>query len=132
MSTQKIVLEIGRNNNELTSVKVIMPTWSRIGDDGNIHIKMPLLGDIETFASNEEEAGTAVREAFQCFCLAAERFGKGLEKELENLGWERHIQQSKRKHFVSLNINSKNQAFNSMVNTGELIALSVQPNMAFA
>jgi len=42
-----------------------------------------LLG-ITTFAKDEADASVAIQEAVICFFIAAEKFGCGIEKELNN------------------------------------------------
>lgn len=85
------------NNNEaniiitrekgIISLSVVMPVWCKRSAQGNMLVKLPLLG-IETIAKDEEDSATAIEEAIQCFFCAAERFGQGIEKELLALGWE--------------------------------------------
>lgn len=70
-----------------------MPTWNKSNDDGKIIIKIPLLGEVVTCAESEEDAEIAVKEAFHCFCLVAEKHGMGLENELEFIGWIRSTEQ---------------------------------------
>jgi hypothetical protein len=66
-----------------------MPVWSRESEfDANIHVQLPLL-DIETIARDENDAEFAIKEAIQSFCIASEKFGEGIEKELQALGWKK-------------------------------------------
>lgn len=132
MNTNEILFEITRENGVLTSAKIIMPTWSRTGEDGNVYVKLPLLGEISTFGVDEEDADIAIREAFECFCIVAEKHGKGLEKELELLGWNRAKKKSPIKHYALLNFKVHNPAFNNITKTGDVMALTFQPKMAFA
>ena len=131
MNTNEILFEISRENGVLTSAKIIMPTWSRVGEDGNIYIEIPLL-ELSTFGANEEDAEVAIKEAFECFCILAEKHGKGLERELELLGWNRAIKKNPVKHYALLNFKSPNPAINNMAKTGASMALTFQPQMAFA
>ncbi len=63
-----------------------MPVWNKISEQGNLIVKLPLLG-IETIAKNEKDAEKAIEEAIASFCIAADKFGQGIEKELQALGW---------------------------------------------
>lgn len=79
-------IEILRENNKLTSVKVVMPVWKRIGTDELTYINMPLLG-LSTYGKSPEDVDQAIEETITGFCLASEQFGLGLESELEFFGW---------------------------------------------
>lgn len=82
-------IEIIRTGKKLVSVSVSMPVWSKESEfDGNILVQLPLL-DIDTIAKDEQDAEIAIKEAIQSFCVAAEKFGEGIEKELQALGWKR-------------------------------------------
>jgi hypothetical protein len=89
MNITEANIEIKRTINKHVSISVSMPVWSKESEfDGNIIVKLPLL-DIDTIASNEQDAEIAIKEAIQSFCVAAEKFGEGIEKELQALGWKR-------------------------------------------
>ncbi len=82
-------IEITRAGEKLVSISVSMPVWSKESEfDGNILVQLPLL-DIDTIAKDEQDAEIAIKEAIQSFCVAAEKFGEGIEKELQALGWKR-------------------------------------------
>lgn len=82
-------IEITRAGEKLVSISVSMPVWSKESEfDGNIIVQLPLL-DIDTIAKDEQDAEIAIKEAIQSFCVAAEKFGEGIEKELQALGWKR-------------------------------------------
>lgn len=81
-------IEILRNHDKLVSISVSMPIWCKSSEfDGNIRVKLPLLA-IDTIAEDENDVDSAVKEAIQSFCIASERFGEGIEKELQALGWK--------------------------------------------
>lgn len=136
MNANEILFEISRDKSGiLTSAKIIMPTWSRVGEDGNVYIQIPLLGEISTFATNEEDAEIAITEAFECFCILAEKQGKGIERELELLGWSRVEKKNAVKHHALLNIKSPTPVINNLTKTGDGMAVIFQPHkpqMAFA
>ncbi|WP_020603269.1 hypothetical protein [Spirosoma spitsbergense] len=117
-----ISMEITRIGSELSSVSVIMPTWNRTGDDGKIYAKIPFLG-IETYGKNEADLGVAIEEALTCFCLAAEKHGKGLECELAFLGWTQLTTTDTSHSF--LKAITDNKAFGSALSTGDTRALTV-------
>lgn len=79
-------IEIQRNEKALVSVSVVMPVWDKRADDGSISISIPLF-NMKTFAKSQEEVEVALEEAIHAFCFNAERFGRGLESELQSLGW---------------------------------------------
>jgi len=122
MFDNEVSMEITRNGHALSAVKVIMPTWDRTGKDNKIYVSIPFLG-IETYGIDEEDADLAVKEAFKCFCLVAEKHGLGLESELEYLGWERQEQISPDHSFF--NVQPKSRAIESMVNTGDKRAIQL-------
>lgn len=82
-------IEIMMENGKAVSVSVSMPVWGKKSEiDGNLHVKIPLL-NIETIAKDENDADIAIKEAIQGFCIVAQKFGQGIEKELQSLGWTR-------------------------------------------
>jgi hypothetical protein len=86
MNTTEANIKVTRNGNKLTSISVFMPIWNKRSNHDNFLVQLPLLG-IETIAKNEIDAEKAIEEAIASFCFVAEKFGQGLEKELEALGW---------------------------------------------
>jgi hypothetical protein len=82
-----VVMEITREEGILSSVSVVMPTWHTVANDGKLYAKIPFLG-ISTYGIDEDDLNIAIKEAFIGFCIAAEKHGLGLEKELEFLGWK--------------------------------------------
>jgi len=47
----------------------------------HIAVKVPMIG-LETFAKDERDVPVAISEAVVAFCIAAEKFGRGIEVEL--------------------------------------------------
>lgn len=82
------LIEITRELNKLHSVKVIMPIWKKADIDNIIYVNMPLLG-LSTYGKNIEDTDLAIEETITAFCLASEKFGLGLESELDFFGWKR-------------------------------------------
>lgn len=87
MSTSEANIKITRRAGKLSVISVSMPVWSKISSHDNLLIKLPLLG-IDTIAKDEMDAEKAIEEAIISFCIVADRFGKGVERELEALGWK--------------------------------------------
>lgn len=79
-------MTISRENGVLHSISLVMPVW--IKNDGILTIDLPFF-KTKTYARTEAEVDKAIEEAVKSFCIASERFGKGVEKELELLGWEK-------------------------------------------
>lgn len=117
------IIEVIRHNEKLSSLKVIMPIWNESGEDNKIYTKIPLLGGLKTYSINENDTDIAVKEAIECFCIAAERYGNGLENELENIGWVLTLSSDNR---TVLNIDSSNSMFNLVLQTGETTALDLE------
>jgi hypothetical protein len=86
MNTTEANIKITRNGGKIDSISVSMPIWNKQSDHGNLLVKLPLLG-IETIAKDEKDAEKAIEEAITSFCVVAEKFGQGVEKELLSLGW---------------------------------------------
>ncbi|SFD25409.1 hypothetical protein SAMN05518672_1011289 [Chitinophaga sp. CF118] len=86
MNTLEANIKITRNGEKLSSVSVMMPIWNKLSDHGNLLVKLPLLG-ISTIAKDENDADKAIEEAIASFCIVADKFGQGIEKELQALGW---------------------------------------------
>ena len=82
------LIEITRESNKLHSVKVIMPIWKTADIDNIIYVNMPLLG-LSTYGKSIEDTDLAIEETITAFCLASEKFGLGLESELDFIGWKR-------------------------------------------
>lgn len=116
-------IEIIRKDGVVSSVKVIMPAWCKINDDGTLKVEIPLF-KITTFADNEEDAHEAIKEAIMCFCISAQKFGNGLEQELKELGWTSET--SAESNHSLFNINSNAPFIEDLMNTGESMALDLQ------
>ena len=117
------IIEVIRKAGKLASIKVIMPTWNEVGEDGKINTKMPMLGGLVTYSMNELDADIAVKEAIECFCIASEKFGIGLENELQSIGW--NIVSESDNHVV-LSIRSEMPVFEFMLETGDTKALDIE------
>lgn len=88
MNNSEANIEIIRRSSNEISISVSMPVWTKLSEfDNNILVKIPLL-NIETIAKNELDSEIAIKEAIQSFCIASEKFGQGIEKELQSLGWQ--------------------------------------------
>ncbi len=79
-------LAITRENGVLSFISLVLPVWIKCEDIFSISIPM---FHLKTFAKNESEIQVAVEEAVKSFCIAAEKFGRGLEAELGELGWSK-------------------------------------------
>jgi hypothetical protein len=86
MSTIEPVFKITRIATKISSISVEMPIQTERSFDGYLKVHMPLL-DIMIWAKDQEYVEEAVKAALIGLCLAAEQFGKGMEKELESMGW---------------------------------------------
>lgn len=118
MRTTDANIEICRANNVLQSISLIMPVWHKCNEDGFIEIHMPLFG-LKTIASNEEAIEKAVTEAVHCFAISAEKFGKGLEFELQMLGWQSADEEESLLQFIA-----PNDVFQQVIETGDPISLA--------
>lgn len=113
---------ITRIEGKLSEVKVIMPTWNRVGSDGKTYISVPLFG-LETFGIDENDCDLALEEAIKCFCLLAEEEGLGLDFELEFMGWKIDEHSNKSNHIF--NVNPTIPAFELMMQTGSQTAFAI-------
>jgi len=86
IKTTEANIKITRAGKKLDAISVVMPIWNKQSEQGDLMINLPLLG-IETIAKDERDAERAVEEAIISFCLVADKFGQGIEKELQVLGW---------------------------------------------
>jgi hypothetical protein len=117
MNTVGANIEITRTGNKLVSISVSMPVWSKQSEfDGNIHVKLPLL-DIDTIAKNEQDAEFAIKEAIQSFCIASEKFGEGIEKELQALGWKQVDQNGN--HVLGFCVSETDELLERLLQTGD-------------
>lgn len=128
MKSISATIDIQRVEGKLTSIKVLMPTWNQFCEDNSINVEMPVFG-ISTQVSEESEIDEAIKEAIIIFCIASEKHGKGLEKELEVIGWKKERGQTK--SHALLNVQPKTTMFEQMMSTGEtramMINLDTQP-----
>jgi len=85
--TTEATIKITRNGSRVTSISVSMPIWTKLNDSGNLSIQIPFFS-IGTIAKNENDAEKAIEEAIVSFCIISEKFGQGIEKELQVLGWK--------------------------------------------
>jgi hypothetical protein len=117
MDTIEANIEITRAGDKLVSISVSMPVWSKESKfDGNIHVQLPLL-DIDTIASDEKDAEFAIKEAIQSFCIASEKFGEGIEKELQLLGWKRVDQNGN--HVLGFCVSETDDLLDRLLQTGD-------------
>jgi len=106
MKTSEANIEITRADHALSSISVIMPTWKH-QEDNSLSVNIPLFG-IKTFAKDIDDTEAATNEAITCFCIASEKFGQGIEKELEAIGW------------VSL-VNGNNSILNYSIESSDIV-----------
>ncbi|PUZ22483.1 hypothetical protein GA0116948_10980 [Chitinophaga costaii] len=84
--TTEANIKITKDRDKIFFVSVHMPIWTKWNEFGNLSVNIPLLG-IDTIAKDEHDAEKAIEEAIISFCLIAEKFGQGIQKELQALGW---------------------------------------------
>ncbi|RAJ87734.1 hypothetical protein CLV59_101495 [Chitinophaga dinghuensis] len=84
--TTEASITITKHEGSIAFISVRMPIWTKWNAFGNLSVIIPLLG-FETFAKDEKDAEHAIEEAIISFCVVAERFGQGITKELQALGW---------------------------------------------
>lgn len=120
MTHSNPTIQVVRESNILSLVKVIMPMWYKLDSDGITHVKMPLLS-LSTFGKGEEDVEVAIRETITCFCLGADKFGLGLESELEFNGWIKLKERSGESVFIWKHEDS----FDEILETGEETAMEV-------
>jgi len=87
METQNVSIEIAREKGFLSNISLSFPIWISTNLDKSIDIEMPFLG-LSTSSQDEDEIDLAIEEAIKAFCIICDKYGQGLEKELEFLGWE--------------------------------------------
>jgi hypothetical protein len=113
-------IDIKRTNKKLESISVVMPIWDKTTEDGFISVNIPLF-NISTFAKNESDIDVSIKEAITLFCINAEKFGKGLEAELESLDWNlKNTEQDVSS--MSFEISQRNRVFGQVMQTGEQFA----------
>lgn len=115
MNNTEFNIQIHRREDKISSVMVEMPVWHKETEDGFLSVNVPLF-DIRTYAKDENDADIAVREAIKAFCLNAEDFGQGLEKELMRLGWK---VSSNSQEETLMTFSNSNHIFNTLLSTGD-------------
>jgi len=127
VTTTETIIEVTRKSGTLSSIKVIMPAWNEHSEDGKILTRMPMLGGLITYALDEADAEVAIREAIHCFCLAAEKHGMGVERELMTIGWCISAEES---DTTIMRMPSSTPMFDLMIETGETKALDIEMEAA--
>ena len=117
MNTTEANIKITRKGERISSISVFMPIWNKVSDHGNLLVQIPLLG-IDTIAKDEMDAEKAIEEAIASFCIVAEKFGQGLEKELQALGWEA-IDCETGEPLLGYNVSDTDAMLERLMQTGE-------------
>lgn len=117
MNTTEANIKITRNGDKLISISVFMPIWNKQSDHGNLLVQIPLLG-IETIAKDENDAEKAIDEAIASFCIVAEKFGQGVEKELQALGWI-PVDSETNESALGYNVSDTDAMLERLMQTGE-------------
>lgn len=107
-------IEIVKEDHKVHSVKIVMPVWKKLGNDGITYVNMPLLG-LNTYGKGDEDVDTAISETIIAFCIASEKFGLGLESELDFFGWKRTLNTP---NSIIFNIESDNPFMEEVMDTG--------------
>lgn len=111
-------IQVSRKDGKLHSVAVVMPIWdNKRTEFGNLKISIPLLG-LETIAKNDEDSEEAIKEAITCFCLIAEKFGQGIEKELHSLGWS-YVDGQSGKPIMGYDVKEPDSVIDRILQTGD-------------
>ena len=121
--TTEANIEVKKNQGRVVSVSVIMPTWNKVEDDHSFTtITIPLFG-LKTIAipNNDSDAVTAINEALKCFCISAEKFGQGIEKELQSLGWSL-VNSDQESSLLNYSISSSDVVLEQIMETGDQFA----------
>lgn len=114
-------IEAIRKDGVLCSVKLIMPAWEKVIEDGTTEVNLPLLG-ISTSSSGSADSEAAFEEAVKIFCIAAEKFGEGLDAELTDLGWKLE-QDTQKSHIFNV---SDGPFVEELMKTGDPMALELE------
>lgn len=117
MNITEANIKVTRNGNKIVSISVLMPIWNKRSDQGNLLVQLPLLG-IETIAKDEHDAEKAIEEAIGSFCIVAEKFGQGIEKELQALGWIA-IDDETGEPLLGYNVSDTDAMLDRLMQTGE-------------
>ncbi len=125
MESNKANIEILRINGILNSVSIAMPVWDKPSADGFLSIDIPLFG-IKTFSKcTSNDADKAIEEAVRLFCLSAEKFGKGLEFELSDMGWNLTSEKNSITS-MSFNVKQTNTVIEQIMHTGDQFAKKLE------
>ena len=123
--TEEAKIEVTLDEGKM-SIKAFMPVWERksSSNDGQTYIQIPLLG-LETYGRGEKDIDMAIREAIAAFCVVAIRHGKGIDKELQLLGWEATSRRVM-KHRIIMKVAPKAPIFSGVLETGSKRAFNFQ------
>ena len=112
-ATIKLLKVVGK----VKSISIFMPIWEKTSEHGNLFINLPLLG-LETIAKDNTDSEAAIREIISSFCTVAEKFGQGIEKELQALGWV-HVDDETGEPIMGYNVSDADSVIERIMQTGE-------------
>ncbi|GAB1856699.1 hypothetical protein MHTCC0001_15340 [Flavobacteriaceae bacterium MHTCC 0001] len=124
MTISEANIDILRIDGNLDSISVAMPVWDKLSNDGLLSIDIPLFG-IKTFAIDDNDAKKAIEDSVRLFCLSAEKFGRGLEFELLNMGWK-ITSDTKGIVSMSFEVSETNTVIEQIMHTGEQFAQKLE------
>ena len=125
MKNRETKIEIVRQHGELQSVSVLMPTWDKIENDNSISINIPLFG-LKSHVFNNMDHSETLSDTVKAFCMAAEKYGNGLESELNILGWEFCDDSSDDNISMIYPITSRDTVIEQIMSTGETQAMILE------
>lgn len=117
METNEANIKVTRSGDKISSISVSMPIWTKNSEQGNLIIKLPLLG-IETISKNEADSEKAIEEALISFCVVSERFGQGIESELMTLGWT-SVKSETGETLLGYNVEDDDSLIERLIQTGD-------------
>ena len=122
MENTESAVEIERVNGKLKSVKMVLPVWTRKSEeDGVFYASIPML-NLETYGKDEQDLDVAIKELVEGFIIICEKYGKGIEKELENLDWKK--QREIEPTHIYFDFKPKKPVYRNILNTGNPKLLS--------
>lgn len=86
MSTIEAEIQITRTGNKVIAISFKIPVWTEKSFDGSIKVNIPYICNT-VWVDDMQEVSKAVEETMHGDCIIAEKLGKGIEKELEGIGW---------------------------------------------
>lgn len=119
MSENKIVAIVKRKNGKLINFTATSPLWIKETSTGRLLVSLPFFG-LEFVVSNQDQIDAHANACVESWLILSEENGRGIEWELEQLGWH------KAHKIGSYNFTDDSYIGSKLIDTGYPFMLNLQ------